>query len=132
MQKDSANILFRILREDSQMRFTAISSLIGITAFAAMVPAAASAQSSYGFGNGQHDQRHDRLEDRHDDNHEELDEVHDNAHDQGLRRGEHRQLHRELRYEHAVSDNRLARQHQRQDRRARQRRYFQGGQYYRY
>ena len=120
------------MQEDSQMKFTSMISVIGTAAFAAMVPAAASAQSSYGFGDGQHHQRDDRLEDRHDDNHEELNEVHADAHDQGLRRGEHRQVHRELRYEHAASDNQLVRQHQRQDRRARQRLYSQSGQYYRY
>lgn len=104
------------------IKITSMSFVVGIAAFAATVPSAASAQSAYGYG--QHDQRHDRLEDRHDDNHEELDEVHADAHDQGLSRRGHRQLHRELQYEHAESDYQLARQHQRQDRRALQRRYY--------
>ncbi|MCU6455953.1 hypothetical protein LPN01_17895 [Sphingomonas sp. A2-49] len=104
------------------MKNASIISVFGIAALAAMVPSAASAQSGYGYG--QHDQRHDRLDDRHDDNHDELGEVHADAHDQGLSRRGHRQLHRGLQYEHAQSDYQLARKHQRQDRRAWQRRYY--------
>lgn len=107
-------------------------AVLGSAVFAITMPSVASAQSAYGYSNyGEHDQRHDRFEDRHDANHDELDEVHADAHDQGLSRREHRQLHRELQYEHADADYRLARQHQRQDRRAWQRRYYDKG-YYQY
>jgi uncharacterized protein (UPF0335 family) len=123
------NVLARVWREDSEMKNGAIISAFGIVVFAAMLPSAASAQSAYGYGYSQHDQRHERLEDEHDDNHDELDEVHADAHDQGLSRREHRQLHQELQYEHAQSDYQLARQHQRQDRRAWQRRYYNRGYY---
>ena len=111
------------------MRNTLMCCMIGTAALVAGIPSIASAQDGYGYGYGygQHDQRHDRLEDRHDDNHEELNEVHADAHDQGLSRRGHRQLHQGLQVEHGESDYRLARHHQRQDRRSWQRRYYNRG-----
>ena len=117
------------------MKIMPMIAVFGVAAFAMAIPSAASAQSAYGYpGYNQHDQRHDRFDDRHDNNHEELNEVHADAHDQGLNRREHRQLHGGLQYEHAGSDYRIARQHQRLDRRAWQRRYYNRGynQYYRH
>lgn len=110
------------------MKLGSIVSVFGIVALTAIVPSVASAQSGFGYGNySEHDARHDRLDDRRDGNHEQLDEIHADAHDEGLSRGEHRQLHRELQYEHAEADYRLAREHQRRDQRAWQRRHSDRG-----
>jgi hypothetical protein len=117
------------------MKYKAIAAALGLAAFAALTPVAASAHGdedgynrNYGWnGYSQHDRQHDRLDDRHDNIHDRLDDEHAYAHEQGLDPWEHRQLHRELDYRHEEADGRLRRDHWRQHWRNRwQRRGFYG------
>ena len=136
----SANLARANMREDLQMKPTTILPLFGLAAFAAVLPTAASAQTSwsvsigsgYGqpyYGNGygnqyrQHDAQHDDLEDQHDDAHDYLDDEHARAHEEGVSRWEHRRLHGDLREEHRYEHGELNREHSRDHRRNERRRY---------